>query len=67
MAEDPYTGPPLMRSGRRYTPRHLDEDFPRGWSYWFGYTWKQLKWKLETLPSVVAFVAGLFIGLGLFS
>ncbi|TYQ11851.1 UNVERIFIED_ORG: hypothetical protein L601_001300000210 [Gordonia westfalica J30] len=67
MARDPYTGPPLMRSGRRHKPRHLATDFHRGWSYWFGDLWWRIRWNLEALPSGAAFMAGLFVGDHFFS
>lgn len=67
MAEDPYTGPHLVRGKRRYQPRHLADDFHRDWSYWFGFTWSQLKLRLTVIPSGAAFAAGLLVGHEIFS
>jgi len=55
------------RSGIRYQPRHA---VPWTWSSWAERTvqglWYELSWRLWnlliSLPSLVAFIAGLFVG-----
>ncbi len=67
MAEDPYTGPYIVRGKRRYKPRHLSNYTPRDSSYVLAHVWEPLKYRLIATPSIAALFAGLVVGQRLFS